>query len=172
MRISLAVLALMCAAGIAQAQTYKVGVVNTETVLKEFPAAIDAQKKIEEQALKARDTLQMMQKEFETRFEAYRKQESLMSADAKKKEEESLQALRSRYAMYQEQKFSAQGEVAQMREMVFTPIREKVKDAINLVAKEEKLNLVLDKVVGVVLYSEDKADITYKVLDRLKRGDK
>ncbi len=57
-----------------------------------------------------------------------------------------------------------------MREGLLQPIRLKVNDAIAAVAKEEKINLVLDKVAGLVLYNEEKADITYKVLDRMKRG--
>ena len=111
----------------------------------------------------------MMQKEFETRIADYQKQEALMSAEAKKKEEESLNALRMRFLQYQETKTA---EVQQMRESFLRPIREKVQKAIADVAKEEKLTMVLDKAVGVVLYSEDSADITFKVLDRMKRGSK
>ncbi|MGA0046293.1 MAG: OmpH family outer membrane protein, partial [Candidatus Kapaibacteriota bacterium] len=70
---------------------------------------------------------------------------------------------------YQETKTA---EVQQMRESFLRPIREKVQKAIADVAKEEKLTMVLDKAVGVVLYSEDSADITFKVLDRMKRGSK
>jgi len=156
----------------ASAQSYRVGLVNTETVLKELPDAIAASKRIEDMGLKIRDTLTMMQKEFEARVETYQKQVAMMSADAKKKEEEGLNALRQRFLGYQEGKLGATGEVAAARETFLGPIREKVREAINLVAKEEKLNLVLDKIAGLVLFSEDKADITYKVLDRLKRGDK
>lgn len=153
------------------AQT-KYGVVNTETILKELPAAIESSKKLEAFATAAQDTLRMMQKDFEQRIEQYQKQQALMSVDAKKKEEEALQALRMRFLQYQEEKLGAQGEVARLREQYLKPIRDKVAEAIAYVAKEEKVNLVLDKVSGVVLFSEDKADLTYKVLDRMKRGDK
>ncbi len=57
-----------------------------------------------------------------------------------------------------------------MREGLLQPIRAKVNEAIAAVAKEEKITLVLDKVAGLVLYNDDKMDITYKVLDRMKRG--
>lgn len=155
---------------ISSAQTFKVGVVNAEVILKELPEAISASKSIEEAGLKIRDTLQMMQKDFEGRIESYRKQEAMMTAEGKRKEEESLNALRTRFLQYQEEKLGNTGEVARMRENLLQPIRVKVNDAIAAVAKEEKLNLVLDKVAGLVLYNEDKADITYKVLDRMKRG--
>jgi outer membrane protein len=164
------VLAVLAFATPLCAQSFKVGVVNADVILKELPDAIKAGKSIEDAGLKIRDTLQMMQKDFESRIENYRKQEAMMTADAKRKEEESLAALRQRFLQYQEEKLGQTGEIARMREELLQPIRAKVSEAINAVAKEEKLNLVLDKVGGIVLYSEDKADITYKVLDRMKRG--
>jgi outer membrane protein len=163
-------LALVVAVAPVSAQTFKIGVVNADVILKELPDAIKAGKTIEEAGMKIRDTLQMMQKDFETRIESYRKQEAMMTADAKRKEEESLGALRQRFLQYQEEKLGQTGEIARMREELLTPIRAKVSEAIGAVAKEEKLNLVLDKMGGSILYSEDKADITYKVLDRMKRG--
>ncbi len=169
MRLSI-LLAFLVAISPLSAQTFKIGVVSADIILKELPDAIKAGKTIEEAGMKIRDTLQMMQKDFETRVESYRKQEAMMTPDAKRKEEESLGALRQRFLQYQEEKFGQAGELARMREELLTPIRAKVSEAIGTVAKEEKINLVLDKMGGIVLYSEDKADITYKVLDRMKRG--
>ncbi|MFN4907929.1 MAG: OmpH family outer membrane protein [Bacteroidota bacterium] len=163
-------LAILAIAMPLSAQGFKIGVVSADVILKELPDAIKASKSIEEAGLKIRDTLQMMQKEFETRIESYRKQEAMMTAEAKRKEEESLAAYRQRFLQYQEEKLGQAGEIARMREDLLAPIRVKVSEAITAVAKEEKINLVLDKMGGIVLYSEDKADITYKVLDRMKRG--
>lgn len=151
------------------AQQFKAAFVNTETIIKELPEAQRASKTIDETGQRIRDTLQLMQKEFEERVLNYRKQESMMTAEARTREEDAINTLRTRFLQYQESKTA---EVQQMRENFLKPIREKVQAAIEAIAKEDKLNLVLDKVAGIVLYSEDKADITYKVLDRLKRGEK
>ena len=169
-RLSAIIVVTFIACTFASAQTLKVGVVNAEVILKELPEALAASKTIEEAGLKIRDTLQLMQKDFEGRIEAYRKQEAMMTAEGKRKEEESLNALRTRFLQYQEEKLGNTGEIARMREGLLQTIRLKVNDAIAAVAKEEKINLVLDKVAGLVLYNEEKADITYKVLDRMKRG--
>lgn len=166
-RIACVALATILASAVAGAQNFKIGVVSTDVIIKELPEAIKASKTMEELGLKYRDTLQMMQKEFETRVENYRKQEAMMTAEGKRKEEESLAGLRQRYMMYNEEKNT---EIKKMSEEFMQPIRQKVSDAIAAVAKEEKLNMVLEKSLGVVLYSEDKADVTYKVLDRMKRG--
>lgn len=169
-RLSVLFMVALVAGAMASAQTTKIGVVNAEVILKELPQALEASKAIEEAGLKIRDTLQMMQKEFESRIENYRKQEAMMTADGKRKEEEALNALRTRFLQYQEEKLGNTGEIARMREGLLQPIRAKVNDAIATVAKEEKITLVLDKVAGLVLYNDDKMDITYKVLDRMKRG--
>lgn len=165
-------LTLVCVAVIASVAAYaqagtKIGLVNTETIIKELPEAQQASKRIEEITVKMRDTIQMLQKDFESRIEQYKKQEALMSSDAKRKEEETLNGLRQRLIQYNEEKTQ---ELTRMREGFLEPIRTKVRDAVNIVAKEEKMTLVLDKVAGLILYSEDKADITFKVLDRMKRG--
>lgn len=170
LRTIVILLALTCiTCTVAQAQTFKAAFVNSETIIKELPEAIAASKHIDEMGQKIRDTLQLMQKEFEERILNYRKQESMMTADARQKEEQAINGLRTRFMQYQEQKTA---EVQQIRDNFLKPIREKVQAAIEAIAKEEKLNLVLDKVAGLVLYSEDKADITYKVLDKMKRGEK
>jgi len=171
-RSVIALVIIACAVTVsahAQSSGFRAGFVNSETIIKELPEAQNALKKLEQESVAIRDTLQMMQKEFETRIEQYRKQESLMSTEAKAKEEESLNALRMRFLQYQEVKTQ---EVQVSREKAMEPIREKVKDAIAAVAKEEKLNMVLDTVAGIVLYNEDSADITFKVLDKMKRGAK
>ena len=165
---SLLLIGMMATANVS-AQSYRVGFVNTETIIKELPEAQKASADIEVKGMKIRDTLQMMQKEFETRLQEYTKQEALMSADAKQKEQEALNGLRARFLQYQETKTA---EMQQLRENFLKPIREKVAKAIEDVAAEEKLNLVLDKTAGLVLFSEDSADITFKVLDRMARGKK
>jgi outer membrane protein len=153
----------------ASAQTFKAAFVNSETIIKELPEAQMASKSIDDMAQKIRDTLQMMQKEFEERINNYRKQESMMTAEARAKEEEAINGLRTRFLQYQEMKTS---EVQQMREGFLKPIRDKVSAAIQVISKEEKISMVLDVSAGNVLYYEDKSDITYKVLDKMKRGEK
>lgn len=165
---AMAVLSITTLTASAQSAGVKMGFVNTETVIKELPDAKDASAQLEAMGMKIQDTLRMMQADFESKIEAFRKQEAMMSGDARKKEEESLKALQLRYAQYQQEKTA---EVQRLREQFLAPIRDKVSAAIAAVAKEEKVSVVLDKVGGVVLFSDDKMDLTFKVLDRLKRGD-
>lgn len=148
----------------------RIGVADMETIAKQLPEAIEADKKLTDLRQKFVDTLKMMEKQYVDELEKYKKGEALMTADAKKSSQETLQRLQQQYGMFQEQKLGVSGEVAQYRDGLLKPILAKVQGAIKEIAQEEGLNFVLDKISSVVLYSEDKADITFKVIDKLKRG--
>ena len=70
------------------AQTQKIGYVDTEVILKQLPEAQEADKKLKEVATKFQDTLVAMQKDLSEKLEQYKKQESMMTVDAKKKEKQ------------------------------------------------------------------------------------
>jgi outer membrane protein len=151
------------------AQNFKIGVVEVETVLKELPEAVDADKKIKDIGQKWQDTLLKMRQDLQAKFDVYQKQKAMMKQDQQQKEEETLQAHQMVLLQYQDEKFGQQnGEINKLREQLLSPIREKIKAAIEKVAKEEKFQLVVDKIMS--LYNESSIDITYRVLDAIKRG--
>lgn len=150
----------------------KIGVVDVEMIVKELPEAVEADKKLQELAQVFRDSLLSIEKKFGARMEQYNKQKTMMTADQQKKEEEALQQIQIEYQRYQQDKLGAQGELAQTREKLLAPIREKVRSAIKSVAGKEDMNFVLDKASPVLLFAEDKFDITFSVLDLIKRGTK
>jgi outer membrane protein len=150
----------------------KIGYVDTEVILKQLPEAQDADKKLKEIAVRFQDTLSRMQKDFSERIEQYKKQESLMTADAKRKEEDALKANQQALMQYQEEKFGNTGEIRRLQESFINPIRDRVLLTIKEVAKDEKMNFVLDKVNPALLYADEKFDLTFKVLDKIRRGGK
>lgn len=156
----------------AQANTaLKIGTVDVEVIVKGMPDAIEADKKLKDLTQKYRDSLMSIQQDYIKKREQFDKQKAMMPADKQKTEEETLKAMEMQYMQFQEEKFGNQGELAVLREQYLDPIRSRVKTAISTVAKEEKMSFVLDKGGSTVLFSEDKYDITYKVLDKLKRGE-
>ncbi len=73
---------------------------------------------------------------------------------------------------FQKQKFGQQtGEIYKKQEEIFNPVKQKIYKAIQEVAKEENMQFVFDKSGDIILlYADTAFDITYKVLDKLKRG--
>jgi len=150
----------------------KSGFVNSQTILNELPEAQEAQKKLNALIQTAQDTLEKMQKEFQAQYEDYQKKQAMMTDASKKEQEQKLVEADQQIKQFQQVKFGQTGEIAQQREKIFAPVREKIVKAIQSVAKEEKMVFVFDKTPegSMVLYAEPTLDITYKVLDRLKRG--
>lgn len=155
----------------AQGAGLKVGIVNLETIITEMPAAKEADKQLKDIATVYQDSLINMRTRFEEDVQNYQKQQGMMTPEAQQEEEMRLQQEQNKILQFQEQKFGQQGELTLMREQLLEPIREKVQDAIDKVAKAEGINLVFDKTAAAVLYSEEKFDITFRVIDELKRGE-
>ncbi|MFM8457290.1 MAG: OmpH family outer membrane protein [Ignavibacteria bacterium] len=154
------------------AQTQKIGYVDTEVILKQLQEAQDADKKLKDIATKFQDTLVAMQKDLTEKIEQYKKQESMMTPDAKKKEEDMLKAIQQSMMQYQEEKFGNTGEIRRLQESFLTPIRDRILLTIKEVSKDEKFNFILDKVNPALLYADDKFDLTFKVLDKIRRNSK
>ena len=167
---AIVILALFGVAGQAQAQ--KIGYVNSTKIFQEYPAALDAQKKIDAIGRPFQDSLEAMQKDLQARYEDYQKKESMMNDASKRTEQQKLVEMERRANEYRVEKFGQDGELARQTEKIINPIREKIKSAIASVAKEEKYSFVFDQTeqVQILLYGDPNHDLTYKVIDRLKRG--
>jgi outer membrane protein len=164
---------LICLVAVGgQSLSQKSGFVNSQTILNELPEAQEAQKKLNGLIQSAQDTLEKMQKDFQGQYEDYQKKQAMMTDVSKKEQEQKLVELDQQIKQFQQVKFSQTGEIAQQREKIFAPVREKIVKAIQSVAKEEKMVFVFDKAPegSMVLYAEPTLDLTYKVLDRMKRG--
>ena len=167
-----AIVLLVLFGAVALAQTQKIGYVNSTKIFQEYPAALEAQKKIDAIGRPFQDSLDAMQKSLQARYEDYQKKESMMNDQTKRTEQQKLVEMERRANEYRVEKFGQDGELAHQTEKIINPIREKIKTAIAAIAKEEKYSFVFDKTeqIQVLLYGDPNQDITFKVIDRLKRG--
>lgn len=154
---------------VAQAQQ-KIGIVNNDVLIRQLPEAKAADEELTKISQKYRDTIETMQKDFMEAVEKYKKGQGMMTSDAKAKEEERLQAMQAKIQQYQEDKFTGvRSELNKKREEFLAPLRKKIEEGIKAVAKDESLQLVLDS--QAALYFDDKLDITFRVIDKIKRGE-
>ena len=163
------VLLTLITTNVAYTQTTKlpIGIVDVEAVVKEMPDAVAADRELSELSNKYRDSITTRRTAFETKVQNYQKQKPMMAAAAQQTEEEKLVKEQQELQDYASEK---EKEVQQLREKHLESIRPKVKTAIEYVAKDEKLSLVLAKEAALVIWSDDKLDITFRVIDKMKRG--
>ena len=159
--------------GNAQTKTTnsQIGIVDVTVIAGQLPESQDADKKLKDMQKSVSDSLAKMQDNFQKRVEAYLKQKGMMQPAEQQKQEDAFRAEEQQLVQYRDMKLQ---ELQLKRDEFLEPIRKKITSAIADVAREEKLKLVLDKSsqVQVVLYSDDSMDITFKVLDKIKRGNK
>jgi outer membrane protein len=169
--LTIALSALMLAPA-AFAQQQKIGYVNSSKIFQELPAAQDAQRRIDALGKPIQDSLETMQRELQARYEDYQKREAMLNEAAKKAEQQKLIDLERRMNEYRQLKLGNDGELARETEKLLAPLRDRIRSAITTVAKEEKYSFVFDKTesIQILLYGDPAHDITFKVIDRLKRG--
>jgi outer membrane protein len=157
---------------IATSQTLKLGYVDSQVIIQQFPEAVEAQKKIQASLQSWQEQIDTMAKAYQNRLEDYDKKKAMLNDQAKLGEEQKLLAEQQKIVDFRNKKLGQGGELQQLQEKIMSPVKDKILKAIEAVAKEEKMSFVFDKGadVPVLLYGERSFDVTFKVLDRLKRG--
>lgn len=150
----------------------KVGYVDSETILNQFPASIKAQGDLDALTNKWSAQVDSMTLAYQQAISDYQKQQETMPEDKKLEAQQRIVGMEQQILDFRRQKFSqGTGEIFKEQERIFAPIKEKIYQAIELVAKEEGMHFVFDKSGDILLlYADSAFDVTFKVLDKLKRG--
>ena len=160
------VLGLILLSGFVSANAYsadlKIGVVSVERILTEAPQVDAVNTSMLERFGPQRDELQKMEKEITKMQENYKRNELVMTEDKlndlKKDIITKIQALKQKEALLTQ-------EVATVRNQELAILQQQVRGIIDDIAKKGKYSLVLSEGVA---YTDDKLDITDKVLEQMK----
>lgn len=150
----------------------KLGYVDSEVILTQFSESIKAQGDLDALTNKFSAQLDSMTLVYQQSIADYQKQAETMT-DAKKTEfQQKIVKMEQDLVDFRRAKFTqGTGEIYKKQEELFAPIKAKIYSAIEKVAKEEGMQFVFDKSGDIILlYADSAFDITFKVLDRLKRG--
>ncbi len=171
-RLILLALACFCLGAAVQAQSLKIGFVNSGKIFQELPEAQEAQKRIDAMTKPIQDAIEAKERELQGKVDDYKKKESMMNDAAKKAAQDEILDLEQKYRTYRAEKLGNDGELAKETDKILAPLKAKILAGIERIAKEEKYNFVFDKTeqVNILLYGDPSHDLTFKVIDRLKRG--
>ncbi len=150
----------------------KLGYIDSEVILTQFSEAIKAQGDLDALTNKYSAQLDSMTLAYQQAIADYQKQAETMT-DAKKTEfQQKIVMMEQNLVDFRRAKFTqGTGEIFKKQEELFAPIKVKIYAAIEKVAKEENMQFVFDKSGDIILlYADSAFDITFKVLDRLRRG--
>jgi outer membrane protein len=159
---------VLMAPALVLAQT-KVGHINSEQIMQTLPEAQDAQKSLDNMVAQWEGEMQKMQADFKKKFDEYDKKKLILTDQARADQEKQLRDLEQSIADYRNRKFGQNGELFQKQNEVMKPIQNKMFKILEDVAKEDGYDYVFDKSGEIlVLYANDKYDLTSKVLQRMQ----
>ena len=153
-------------------QELKIGYVDSQVILTQLPAAIKAQGDLDAITNFWASQLDSMTLSYQQGLADYQKQAGTMTDEQKLARQQQLIAMEQNILDFRNKKFSQQsGEIYKKQEEIFAPVKQKIYEAIEVVAKEEGMKFIFDKSGDILLlYADAGFDVTFKVLDKLKRG--
>ncbi|MDH3268268.1 MAG: OmpH family outer membrane protein [Ignavibacteria bacterium] len=150
----------------------KIGYVDSQIILTQLPEAIKAQSDLDAMTSIWSNQVDSMKLALQQQYADVQKQLATMTEDQKQiKQKELIEKEQQIYA-FQNKKFGQpNGEIYLKQETIFEPVKKKIYAAIEQVAKDEGMHFIFDKSGDILLlYADTSYDITFKVLDSLKRG--
>lgn len=166
--------ALLACTAFVSAQTQKIGYVDSQVILAQFPDAIKAQGDLDALSNAFSAHLDSMRADYQQALADYQKKATTMPDKEKQAAQQKLVNQENDVVAYNREKFAqGTGEIYKKQDEIFGPVKAKIYQAIKIVAQKENVKFVFDKAGDVVLlYAEPSADLTYKVLDYLKTSSK
>ncbi|MBI4547724.1 MAG: OmpH family outer membrane protein [Ignavibacteriae bacterium] len=164
----LGVVILFLSAAVTSAQM-KIGWINSAAIMDKYPEAQDAQHKLDNFVADWQAELAKMQNEWQRKYEEYDKKKLILTDQLRAQAEKELQELDKKIADYRNQKFGQNGELFTKQNELMKPVQNKIFKIVKEIAEEEDYDYVFDKSADIVmLYSNEKYDLTAKVFERLQ----
>jgi outer membrane protein len=147
----------------------KIGYVDSDTILDNFPDVQDARQKLDALIQEWQSELRKLESELKAKQDDYEKRKLIMTEQTSTEMMAEINKLQKEISDYRDKKFGANGELFQKQNELMKPVQNKVFNIIQQVAKEEELDFVFDRSGDILfLYAKPEYDLTAKVIERLK----
>jgi len=159
---------LVLAPLVATAAEKPLGVVDSQRILEEYPAAKDVHEQwqnyirdVEKEIAEKERALQRMVEEIES-------QKMLLGEEALNAKLQGFEQQKAEYVRFREQ---VDQRIQQEYQTKMGPISDQVKTIAERIGKEEGFGIIIDSSAFTVLFLDPDVDLTNKVLAALARGD-
>jgi outer membrane protein len=141
----------------------KVGIVDGMEVISKSAEGKRVQDAIKHKSDELGRPFAQKRQDLARQLKEFQDQASLMKESARKRKAEELQ---KKMKDFERQGADAEKQLAQYQQQQLAPLFHKLESAVNTVAREKGLDLVLDKRNAGILYLDPKLDITQQVRQR------
>ena len=158
--------------GLNFAEAQKFGYIDTNFILSKMPEYLKAQSEIEQLSTGWQKEVEDMQRGVETAYMALKAEEVLLTEEMKEERMTMIQKKEGELKEYQRKVFGFGGLFFLKKQELIKPLQDKVWDAVEKVAKQNRLAIIFD-ISGelVMIYTDPRHDYTDFVLEELGLGD-
>ena len=144
----------------------KFAYVNTDYILKKIPEFQQAQDKLDAFSNDWQKEIENRYADVEKMYRAYQQEQVLLTEDMRSKREEAIIKKENEAKELQQKYFGPNGELYTKRQDLINPIQEKIYNAIQKLATNNKYQIVFDSASDLtMLYKNNTLDKSDKVLE-------
>lgn len=163
---------ILILAFIGTVNAQKFGYVDTDFILNKMPEYKQAQEDIDKLSMEWQADIQKQYREIEGMYNALQAEEVLLTKELKDERLAAIKAKEQEVKEYHRKVFGFEGLLFLKKKELIKPVQDKVFEAVEKVAKENKLQIVFDKAGDIVMiYTDPIHDYTDYVLEELGLGD-
>jgi len=146
----------------------RVGYIDSARIFQEYKDAQEAQQRFDRQVQGWRDEAAEKEKVANQLRAEVRDQGPILSALKRQEKEEALQRATAEYERFVQEVWGPQGRAATENERATGEVVAQIRSAVEKVANDKDLNLVLDSAGGFIIYADKSLDMTALVLEELR----
>lgn len=155
----------LLAAGAAEAQTLKIGYINSQEILSNAPGATEAQQAFEADLAEFESEAQSLQEELQRMQQQLEQQRLTLSPEARQNREQAI-AQKAQEAQQRMQELDRMA--AQRRQELVQPVMDEISDVIEAVREDGSYSFVFDVAAGAIVAADPDLDLTDEVIRRLQ----
>ncbi|HRK54798.1 MAG TPA: OmpH family outer membrane protein [Cyclobacteriaceae bacterium] len=163
---------VLSVSGLNFANAQKFGYVDTDFILSKMPDYRKAQDEIDRLSAAWQKETEEMQKGVEGMYNAFEAEQVLLTEEMRQERKAEIEKKESELKEYQRKVFGFGGLFFLKKQELIKPLQDKVFEAVEKVAKSNRLTIIFDKAGELVMiYTDPRHDYTDFVLEELGLGD-
>jgi Skp family chaperone for outer membrane proteins len=153
--------------GGASAADFRFGYVDSARIFREYQPAVEAQQRFDRMVQGWKDEAAEKDKAVKKLRDELRDQGPMLSALKRQEKEEAVQRAVGDYQQYIQDTWGPQGRAVHENEQATNEVLNQIRSAVEKVAADKGLTLVLDTNSGLIVYADRSLDITSDVIGEL-----
>lgn len=158
--------------GLNFANAQKFGYIDSDFILSKIPDYRKAQDEIDRLSSVWQKEIEEMQRAIESRYNAFEAEQVLLTEEMRQERKAEIEKKEAELKEYQRKVFGFGGLFFLKKQELIKPLQDKVFEAVEKVAKSNRLTIIFDKAGELVMiYTDPRHDYTDFVLEELGLGD-